>query len=271
MGERAMNKLSNKVAIVTAATKGIGLACAEMLADNGAVTYIAARNEKVGNALVENMNAKGHKARFLHFDARKEDDYAHVIKTAAEREGRLDILVNNYGTTDVAKDRDLLNGDTEAFFDIMRTNVQSVYLTCKHAIPYMMPTGGSIINISSIAGVVPDLSRLAYGVSKAAIDWLTKNIALQYARHNIRCNAVLPGLIATDAAMENMSSEFRELFLKHVPLGRVGKPEDIAAAVLYYASDESSYVTGMIHEVAGGYALGTPQYADFAGKTEQSR
>ena len=82
---------------------------------------------------------------------------------------------------------------------------------------------------------------------------------------------MLPGLIATDAAMENMSSEFRELFLKHVPLGRVGKPEDIAAAVLYYASDESSYVTGMIHEVAGGYALGTPQYADFAGKTEQSR
>lgn len=266
-----MNRLENKVAIVTAATKGIGLACAAMLAEHGAIVYIAARNEKAGNTLITTMKKKGYNVHFIPFDAQKKGDYTQLIETAVQQEGRLNILVNNYGSTDTEKDKDLLGGDTDAFFDIVQTNIQSVYLTCKHAIPYMMPTGGSIINISSIAAIIPDLSRLAYGVSKAAIDWLTKNIALQYARYNIRCNAILPGLIATEAAMENMSPKFRELFLKHVPLGRVGKPEDIAAAVLYYASDDSSYVTGMIHEVAGGYALGTPQYADFVGKIEQNR
>ena len=242
-----MYSLAGKVAVVTASTRGIGRACAEMLAENGATVFVAARNEESGNAVAASM------------------------ESVAEREGRLDILVNNYGSTDVARDKDLVGGDSEAFFRIVRSNIQSVYLTCKHAVPHMIPTGGSIINISSIGSVVPDLSRLAYGVSKSAVNWLTKNIALQYARHNIRCNAVLPGLIATDAAMRNMSDEFRELFLRRVPLGRVGRPEDVAAAVLYYASDASSYVTGMIHEVAGGYALGTPQYADFAGMAEQSR
>lgn len=266
-----MNNLSHKVALVTAATKGIGLACAKILAAHGAVVYIAARNAGVADTLVAEMEKEGQKAVFVPFDAQNKEDYAHIIETAVQQEGRLDILVNNYGSTDVAKDKDLIGGDTEIFFSILQTNVQSVYLSCKAAVPHMMRTGGSIINISSIAGVIPDLSRLAYSVSKAAINALTQNIALQYARYNIRCNAVLPGFTATDAALENMSAEFRELFLKHVPLGRAGKPEDIAAAVLYYAGDASSYVTGMIHEVAGGYALGTPQYADFSGSAEHSR
>ena len=266
-----MYSLAGKVAVVTASTRGIGRACAEMLAENGATVFVAARNEESGNAVAASMSERGWKARFVRFDAEKPEDCARIMESVAEREGRLDILVNNYGSTDVARDKDLVGGDSEAFFRIVRSNIQSVYLTCKHAVPHMIPTGGSIINISSIGSVVPDLSRLAYGVSKSAVNWLTKNIALQYARHNIRCNAVLPGLIATDAAMRNMSDAFRGLFLRHVPLGRVGRPEDVAAAVLYYASDASSYVTGMIHEVAGGYALGTPQYADFAGMAEQSR
>lgn len=266
-----MFDLSGKVALVTAGTRGIGLACVRMLAEQGAVVYIAARNEEAGNAVATNIVERGGTARFIHFDAERREDYASVVDDVAQAEGRLDILVNNYGSTDVSRDKDLVNGDTDAFFRIVQSNVQSVYLTCKQAVPHMKTTGGSIINISSIGSIVPDLSRLAYGVSKSAINWLTKNIALQYARYNIRCNAVLPGLIATDAAMKNMSDEFRDLFLRHVPLGRVGRPEDIAAAVLYYASDASSYVTGMIHEVAGGYALGTPQYADFAGMAENSR
>ncbi|MEG2017426.1 MAG: SDR family oxidoreductase [Clostridium sp.] len=131
--------------------------------------------------------------------------------------------------------------------------------------------GGSIVNISTIGSITPDLGRVAYCVSKAAINSLTQNIALQYARQGVRCNAVLPGLIGTKAALENMSDEFRDSFLRHVPLNRVGKPEDIAKAVLYYASDDSSYVTGMIHEVAGGYAIGSPQYAEFSEMMEQSK
>lgn len=263
--------MTNKVALVTAATKGIGLACARLLAEHGATVYIAARDTREGNDSVAGIKQRGQRAAFVRFDAERQEDYGRMIETVVREEGRLDILVNNYGSTDVEKDKDLVGGDSERFFSILQTNVQSVYLSCKHAVPHMMDKGGSIVNISSIAAVVPDLSRLAYSVSKAAVDALTKNIALQYARYNIRCNAVLPGFTATDAALKNMTPEFRDLFVKHVPLGRVGRPEDVAAAVLYYAGDASSYVTGMIHEVAGGYALGTPQYADFSGTSEHSR
>lgn len=260
-----MNKLKDKVAIVTSSTKGIGLASAQALAKEGALVYIAARSEALANEVIGEIKKSGGDAKFVYFNAREENTYLQMIETAVKAEGRVDILVNNYGGTNVTLDRDLVNGDTEEFFKILRDNLQSVYLPSKAVIPYMIQSGGgTIINISTIGSVVPDLSRIAYCVSKAAINSLTQNIALQYARNNIRCNAVLPGLIGTKAALENMSNEFRDSFLGHVPLNRVGKPEDIANAVLYYASPDSSYVTGMIHEVAGGFALGTPQYSEYA-------
>lgn len=256
-----MEKLTGKIAIVTAASRGIGFSSAETLAKNGALVYIAGIEEE---GAVEKILNNGGQAKFVYFDAKDRDSYFKMIDTVYENEGRLDILVNNYGATDVNLDRNLVDGDTDAFFDILKANIESVYLTSKRAIPYMIKNGGgSIINISSVGSIVPDLSRTAYCVSKSAINSLTQNIALQYANQNIRCNAVLPGLIATKAALNNMSDKFRESFIKHVPLHRVGDPQDIANTVLYYASDDSNYVTGMIHEVAGGFALGTPQYAEY--------
>lgn len=149
------------------------------------------------------------------------------------------------------------------FFDTVNTNLKSVYLPCKAVVPYMIENGGgSIINISTIGSIVPDLGRLGYVVSKSGVNALTENIAVQYARHNIRCNAVLPGLIATDAALNNMSQEFIDSFLKHVPLNRFGLPTDIANAVLFLASDESSFITGEILSVAGGFAKPSPLYGD---------
>lgn len=260
-----MKKLEGKVAIVTASTKGIGLASAQALAREGATVYLAARSQELANEVIAEMKKKGEIAKFVYFNSSEVETYTTMVKYAAEAEGRLDILVNNYGKTNVDLDKNLTDGDTDEFFRILKDNVESVYLPCKAAIPYMEKCrGGSIVNISTIGSVVPDLSRMAYCVSKAAINSLTQNIAIQYAGKNIRCNAVLPGLIATKAALENMSNEFRTSFLRHVPLNRVGKPEDIANAVLYYACDDSSFVTGMIHEVAGGYALGTPQYAEYS-------
>lgn len=256
-----MEKLTGKIAIVTAASRGIGFASAETLAKNGALVYIAGIEEE---GAVEKILNNGGQAKFVYFNAKDRDSYFKMIDTVYENEGRIDILVNNYGATDVNLDRNLVDGDTDAFFDILKANIESVYLTSKRAIPYMIKNGGgSIINISSVGSIVPDLSRTAYCVSKSAINSLTQNIALQYANQNVRCNAVLPGLIATKAALNNMSDEFRESFIKHVPLHRVGDPQDIANTVLYYASDDSNYVTGMIHEVAGGFALGTPQYAEY--------
>ncbi|MGL4992186.1 MAG: 7alpha-hydroxysteroid dehydrogenase [Sarcina sp.] len=256
-----MKRLEGKVAIVTAASRGIGFESAKILADNGAKVYVAGIEEE---GAVEKIKADGGQADFVYFDAFNKNSYFEMIDHVHNKEGRLDILVNNFGSTNVKLDRNVVDGDTDAFFNILETNIGSVYLTAKKAIPYMIENGGgSIINISSVGSVVPDISRTAYCVSKAAINSLTQNIALQYANKNIRCNAILPGLVATKAALNNMTDEFRESFIKHVPLGKMGEPEDIAKAVLYYASDDSSYVTGMIHQVCGGFALGTPQYAEY--------
>ena len=126
--------------------------------------------------------------------------------------------------------------------------------------------GGSIINISSVGGVVPDISQIAYGTSKAAINYLTKLIAVQEAKHRIRCNAILPGMTATEAVEKNLSDEFRNQFLRHIPLGRMGQPAEIAEAVCYFASDASAYTTGQILTVSGGFGLATPIYADLSSK-----
>ena len=130
--------------------------------------------------------------------------------------------------------------------------------------------GGSIINISSIGGLVPDISQVAYGSSKAAINYLTKLIAVHEASNHIRCNAVLPGMTATEAVEKNLSGDFRNLFLRHIPLKRIGLPEEISAAVVYFASDESAYTTGQILAVSGGFGLATPIYGDVT-STSSSR
>lgn len=259
-----MKKLENKIALVSAATKGIGLACAETLAENGALVYLAARNEELATECIKKIEKEGGKAKFVYFNAREDGTLAKMVETVIENEGKIDILVNNYGATNVKKDFDVLNTEVEDFLEIIERNIKSVLIPSQVAIKSMIENeGGSIVNISSIGGIVPDLSRTAYATSKSAINALTKNIATQYAKKGVRCNAVLPGLTATNAALENMSEEFMDSFLAHVPLNRMGTPQDIANAVLYYASDDSSYVTGMIHPVAGGYSMPTPQYADF--------
>ena len=113
------------------------------------------------------------------------------------------------------------------------------------------------------------ISRIGYGVSKSAVNNITQQIAMEYAKYNIRCNAVLPGMTATDAVSRSMDEQFQKSFLSHVPLNRMGTPEDIANAVFFFASENSSYITGSILEVSGGYHLGTPQYADYVGRKMQ--
>ena len=198
------------------------------------------------------------------FDASREESFSGMVDEVAAKEGRLDILVNNFGSTDVKTDLDVVNGPSEDFFRIVNTNLKSVYLPSKAAVPLMAKNGGgSIINIGSVGGLYPELSRTAYGVSKAAIHFLTKDIAVQYARQGVRCNAVLPGFTATDAALNNMSQAFLELFLKNVPLNRPGRPEDIADAVAFLASDRAAFITGEILPVAGGFGLPTPLYGSY--------
>ena len=202
----------------------------------------------------------------IYFNAYEEDTYKSMIDEIIEKEGKIDILVNNFGTSTPNKDLDLINTEEEYFFNTIKANVGTVFSISKNAIPHMIENGGgSIINISSIGGVVPDISRIAYGVSKSAVNNITQQMAMQYARYGIRVNAVLPGMTTTEAVSANMPEEFQKSFLSHVPLNRMGTPEDIANAVYFFASDLSSYITGDIMEVSGGYALGTPQYSEFVG------
>ena len=355
-----MKELENKVALVSSSTRGIGLACAKALAAQGAAVYLGVRRLEAGQQIADELIAAGGRAGVVFFDASREESFSGMVDEVAAKEGRLDILVNNFGSTDVKTDLDVVNGPSEDFFRIVNTNLKSVYLPSKAAVPLMakngggsiinigsvgglypdlsrtaygvskaaihfltkdiavqyarqgvrcnavlpgftatdaalnnmsqaflelflknvplksvyLPSkaavplmakngGGSIINIGSVGGLYPDLSRTAYGVSKAAIHFLTKDIAVQYARQGVRCNAVLPGFTATDAALNNMSQAFLELFLKNVPLNRPGRPEDIADAVAFLASDRAAFITGEILPVAGGFGLPTPLYGSY--------
>lgn len=257
---------SKKVALVTASTRGIGLAIVKRLAQDGMTVYMAVRRMDAAQVIADELNAKGADVRTVFFDAYDEDCYKTMIGKIEKQSGRLDVLVNNFGTSDPHEDLTIEDTEYETFRRIVDVNLESVFRACQDAIPLLEKNdGGSIINIASIGGAVPDISQIAYGTSKAAIIYMTKMIAVQLARKNIRCNCILPGMIATDAVQANLSANFKEVFMKNTPISRMGRPEEIAAAVSYFASDGAAYVTGQSLEVAGGFGLATPVFGDLAG------
>ena len=260
-------RLKNKVILITASTRGIGLACLKACAKEGAICYMAARNLEAAQKTTTHLMEQGYQVKYVYNDAGKPESFIHMIEEVMEKEGHLDVLVNNFGTSNPKKDLDFIHTDISDFLEIITLNIRSVFMASQEAAKHMESHGGgSIINISSIGGLVPDISQIAYGTSKAAINYLTKLIAVHEASHNIRCNAVLPGMTATDAVEKNLSEDFRNLFLRHIPLKKIGLPEEIASAVVYFASDESAYTTGQILSVSGGFGLATPIYGDLSDK-----
>ena len=256
-------RLEGKVAIVTAATRGIGLACVQRLAREGATVYIGARNMERAANRAEELNKEGCNVKTVYNDATEKETYLSMVEEVIKNEGKIDILVNNFGTSNPQKDRDIKTTEYEEYIRTIDTNLASVFMTSQAVIPHMAENGGgSIINISSIGGLRPDISQIAYGTSKAAINYLTKLIATQCARDNIRCNAVLPGMTATEAVSGNLTPEFQEFFLKHIPIKRMATPEEIAGAVAYFASDDAAYTTGQIMDVSGGFGMPTPIFGD---------
>ncbi len=263
-------RLENKVVLVTAATKGIGLACVKSCAKEGARVYLAGRNLKSAEEEASKLTQQGYCVKYVYNDASKPETFASMIDEVIEKEERLDVLVNNFGTSNPKKDLDFARTDFTDYIDIITLNIRSVFIGSQIAAKHMAAHGGgSIINISSIGGLVPDISQVAYGTSKAAINYLTKLIAVHEASNNIRCNAVLPGMTATKAVEKNLSKDFRNLFLRHTPLNKIGLPEEIGAAVVYFASDESAYTTGQILAISGGFGLATPIYGDLSNKSNR--
>ena len=257
-------QLKDKVILVTASTRGIGLAIVKKCAAQGAQVYMAARDMKRAQEIADTL----HHVKCVYNDATKPETFATMVEDVVNDAGRIDVLVNNFGTSNPGKDLDFANTEPEIFLDTVKLNLRSVFMASQAAVRHMAKHGGgSIINISSVGGLVPDISQVAYGTSKAAINYLTKLIAVQEASHHIRCNAVLPGMTATEAVEKHLSENFRDLFLRHIPLGRMGLPEEIAEAVCYFASDASAYTTGQILTVSGGFGLATPVYGDAVTKT----
>ena len=258
-------RLKDKVVLITASTRGIGLACVKKCAKEGARVYMAARNVERAQEIANTLNG----VKCVYNDAMKPETFTSMVEDVVKDAGRIDVLVNNFGTSNPGKDLDFAHTDPQVFLDTVNLNLRSVFMASQAAAKHMANHGGSIVNISSVGGLVPDISQVAYGTSKAAINYLTKLIAVQEARHNIRCNAVLPGMTATEAVEKNLTEEFRNLFLRHIPLGRIGLPEEIAEAVVYFASDASAYTTGQILTVSGGFGLATPVYGDLANKANR--
>lgn len=259
-------RLQQKVVLVTAATRGIGLACIKACAKEGAKVYLGARDLSRAADVIRQLNQEGLPVYPVFCDASDPNSFSSAVEAVVSDAGRIDVLINNFGTSDPRKDLDFAHTDPQVFLDTVILNLRSVFCAGQAAARHMAKQGGgSIVNISSVGGQVPDISQIGYGTGKAAINYLTRLIAVQEAKNGIRCNAVLPGMTATDSVKEKLSDNFRQLFVRHIPLGRMGQPEEMAAAAVYFASDESAYTTGQILTVSGGFGMATPVYAELSG------
>ena len=261
-------KLEKNIFLVTAATRGIGLAVVKACANEGATVYMGARDMDRARELCREMDAQGLRVHCVYNDATKPETFKTMVDEVIRCEGRIDALVNNFGYADPENDRNIAHTDPEIFMNIVNLNLRSVYMASQAAIMHMRDIHkGSIVNVSALASEVPGLDQIAYGTAKAAINFLTKQIAVQEARHRIRCNAVLPGMTATEVT-DNMDPEAKDVILRNTPIPRIATKEEVAAAVKYFAGPDSAFTTGQLLTVAGGFGLATPVFASHLDELE---
>lgn len=253
-----MNRIQGKVAIVTGGALGIGRATCLLLAEEGASVGVTDVLDKEGKTLVDELLAKGYQADFWHLDVADEKNVKQVFAEVRQRWGQIDVLVNNAGISGVNKPTHEIAEDE--WNQLMAVNVNGVFLCTKHAVISMLETGGgSIINLSSIYGLISAPDIPPYHASKGAVRLMTKTDALLYAKHNIRVNSVHPGFIWTPLVEKFLVQQGDEIeagkekLNQLHPIGHLGEPKDIAYGILYLASDESNFVTGSELVIDGGY------------------
>ena len=244
-------RLEGKVALISGGARGIGEAIARLFAREGACVTIGDILEDEGQRVAREIDDAGGRALFVRLDVTVEEEWRRAVQATVERFGQLNVLVNNAG---IYRKELVDETSVEAWDEVMGVNARGAFLGSKHAIPEMKKAGGgSIVNMSSGAGLVGNPDGAAYGASKGAVRILTKATAAQYGKYGIRANSIHPGPIETAMLRPQLLDPVaRESSLEAIPLGRIGTPQEIAYGALYLASDESSYVTGVELPIDGG-------------------
>ena len=245
-------KLSGKIALITGGSRGIGFATAKIMSENGATVVITGKDSKrLEKSVLKIPNSIGFVA-----DIRKTDEVKNVVRKTIEKFGKLDILVNNAGI--FPKIKQLHEIDEDEWNEVLDVNLTGQFRFTKEAIPHLQKTSGSIINISSDAGLkaYQGFNVDAYSASKAALIILTKCWALEYAKYKIRVNCICPGVVDTDMTKQFLKTQQDKDFMDNEhPIGRIGKPEEIAKAIMYFVSDDASWTTGAVLAVDGGESI----------------
>lgn len=248
-----MGRLEGKVAIVTGASSGIGKATALLFAQEGAKVVVADVTDELGKETVKAIKEKGGEAIFVHVDVSKAVEVKNLIEETVQKYGKLDIMFNNAGIE--GENIDTANYPEDVFDKVVAVNLKGVWLGIKYAVPELLKSGGgSIINTTSVAGLVGFPGLGPYNATKGGIIQLTKTAALEYAKQNIRVNCIAPGVIKTpmvDRVLRDQP-EAEKSFLQMEPVGRFGQPEEIARVALFLASSDSSFVTGTVLTADGG-------------------
>jgi len=248
-------RMRGKVAIVTGGASGIGRATAVLFAREGAAVVVADIDEAAGQQTVELVKAVGAEGMFVRTDVSRSEDVNRLVSATVDRHGRLDNLVNNafWGVLN----QPVTETSDEDWTRTVDVTLRGTFNGCRAAIPAMVASGGgSIVNLSSVAGVKSSPRFAAYSAAKGGVGALTRSVALDYGGQGIRVNAVAPGTIETPAITSILSDPVRREYLESkILLGRLGQPDDIARAILFLASDESSFMTGQIMVVDGGRCI----------------
>jgi NAD(P)-dependent dehydrogenase (short-subunit alcohol dehydrogenase family) len=262
-----VGRVEGKIALVSGAGNvgGIGATTAELLAREGAAVAIADLNVEGAREVADRIAAAGGRAIALEIDLADPAAVERMIAATVAELGGLDVLHNNAvaGGTLMQRDGAIGDLDPEVLEMGFNVNIRATALATKHAIPHLLARGGgSIINTSSAVGKLPEATRTVYAATKAAIESLTRSTAIQYGKAGIRANAIAPGVTLTSSVMAQLPAEYIQGFERHHLTARLGRPEDIAAAALYLASDESAFVTGHVLAVDGGLTVHHPMVAD---------
>ncbi len=248
-----MTQLTDKIAIVTGASRGIGAGIALLLAKRGATVVVNYNSSPdAANAVVEKITSEGGKALAVKADVSEEEGANELVKTTIDTYGKLDILVNNAGTT---RDNLIMLMKPDDFDVVVKTNLRSTWLCSKAAVKSMMRKRyGRIINITSISGIAGNGGQTNYSASKAGIIGFTKSLAREVAARNITVNAVAPGFVLTDLT-KDLPADITSKLNDNIPLGRWGAIDDVAYSTAFLASDEAAYITGHVLVVDGGMAM----------------